>query len=385
MRHIHQRPAGKPATTGYLFPLAVLLFGSLVLTSCLGKPSNSQVDVVVSSQADVQKLAEVEKERTPTPRSVQGQPGYQVLDGVALEKLPEYRLGTGDVLEIVYHILYEKNPETYKFEVQDKINVTFPFQPQFSSTVLVRSDGKISLPLVGDIMVESLTPMELTRLLQKRYAKFIKNPTITVSLQEFNVKIEELKKAITTAPRGQSKIAPITPDGRVSLPIVGNMQAAGLTVRQLEKIINEKYAKFVRNLQTTLIVNEIHNMRCYVLGEVERPGEYTMAGRQTLLQVIAKAGGYKVGAALSDVVVLRSQGLQKPMVFKVDLEKCLEQGLVYAGLSVQPADVIYIPKTKLDVTNDVIAKIFTKGLYGVLPFSSSFGVTYDLSNTYTIK
>jgi polysaccharide export outer membrane protein len=385
MRHNQRHDAGKAPTARGIALAAILLLCPLVLTSCLGKPSRSQVDATVTSQEDVATVEKIQKERTPTPESVKDQPGYQILDGVAVEKLPEYRLGTGDVLEIVYHILYEKNPETYKFEVQDKVNISFPFQPQFSTTVMVRSDGKISLPLVGDVMVDSLTPMELTTLLQRKYSKYIINPTITVSLQEFNVKIEELKKAITTAPRGQSKIAPITPDGRISLPIVGTMQAAGLTVRELEKIINEKYSKYVRSLQTTLIVNEIHNMRCYVLGEVERPGEYTMAGSQSLLQAIAKAGGYKTGAALSDVVVLRTQGLQKPMVFKVDLQKTLEEGQVYSGLIVQPADIVYVPKTKLDVANDMIAKIFTKGIYGILPFSSSFTVNYDLSNTYTIK
>jgi polysaccharide biosynthesis/export protein len=365
--------------------LALLLLGSLVLTSCLGSPSKTQVDAVVSSPADVKTVEDLQKERTPTPENVAGNPGYQVIEGVAVETLPAYRLGTGDILEIVYHILYEKNPETYKFEVQDKVNVVFPFQPQFSSTVMVRSDGKISLPMVGDVLVESLTPMELTKLLNQKFSKYIINPNVAVSLQEFNVKIEELKRAITTAPRGQSKIAPIAPDGRISLPIVGNMQAAGLTVPELEKVINDKYSKYVRNLQTTLIIDQIHHMRCYVLGEVERPGEYEMAGRPTLLEAIAKAGGYKTTAALSDVVVMRSEGLQKPLVFKVDLEKTLDKGVIFSGLTVQPADVIYIPKTGMDTANDMIAKVFTKGIYSVLPFNSSFTVNYDLTNSYTIK
>jgi polysaccharide export outer membrane protein len=363
----------------------LMLLGLFLLTSCLGSPSKTQVDVVVSSPADVETVARIQRERSATPESVAGNPGYQVIEGVAVEKLPEYRLGTGDILEIVYHILYEKNLETYKFEVQDKVNVIFPFHPQFSSTVMVRSDGKVSLPLLGDVMVESLTPMDLTKLLNQMYSKYIINPNVTVSLQEFNVKIEELKRAITTAPRGQSKIAPIAPDGRVSLPIIGNIQAAGLTVRELEKMINERYANYVRNLQTTLIINEIHHMRCYVLGEVDKPGEYEMAGQPTLFDAIAKAGGYKTGADLADVVILRSQGLQKPMVMKVDLQKSLDSGVVYAGLSVQPADVIYVPKTKLDTADDMIAKIFTKGIYSILPFTSSFTVNYDLSNTYTIK
>lgn len=369
----------------YALTAVLCLLTVLVLPSCQGRPSKNQVDATIASPADVENLQKIEKERAITPESVAGKPGYQILDGVAVTDLPEYRLGTGDILEIVYHINYEKNPETYKFEVQDKVNVFFPFQPQFSSTVMVRTDGRISLPMVGEVMVESLTPTELTAELKKRYAKFIINPTITVSLQEFNVKIEELKKAITTAPRGQSKIAPITPDGRISLPIVGNMQAAGLTLRELEKLINERYSSYVRNLQTTLIVSEIHHMKFFLLGEVDKPGEFEMAGRPTLLEAIAKAGGPKTTAAMSDVLVIRSEGLEKPIIFKVDLEKTLASGVLYPGLTVQPADIIYVPKTRLDNVNDMIAKIFTKGLYGVVPFTSTFSVNYDLSNKYILK
>lgn len=378
-KHPYQTPRlGQGTSLLPLFLLAVLW--TLVLTSCMGKPSKTQVQATVSSPADVETIRTLQKEQALTPASAEGKEGYQVIDGVAVENLPEYRLGSGDILEIVYHIHYEKNPETYKFEVQDKVNISFPFQPQFNSTVMVRTDGRISLPLVGEIMAESLTPTQLTAELKKHYAKYIINPNISISLQEFNVKIDELKKAITTAPRGQSKIAPITPDGRVSLPIIGNMQAAGLTVRELEKIINERYGTYVRNLQTTLIVNEIHHMKFVVLGEVTRPGEYEMSDLPTLLDAIAKAGGYKDSACLSDVVILRSNGLQKPLVFKVDLEKVLTQGVTYAGLTVQPADIIYVPKTSLDNANDIIAKVFTKGLYGVIPFSSSFTVNYDLVN-----
>lgn len=365
--------------------LLALLAGLPLLASCVGKPRDSQVQAVVNSPDGVEQVRQIETKLAVTPASVEGKDGYQVLGGVAVERLPEYRLGPGDVLEIVYHIHYEKDPSSYKFEVQDKINVVFPFQPQFSSTVVIRTDGRVSLPLVGEVMAESLTPDQLTAQLVRLYAKFIVNPSITVSLQEFNVKIDELKKAITTAPRGQSKIAPITPDGQVSLPIIGTMQAAGFTVRELEKMINERYGSYVRNLQTTLIVNEIHHMKFYVLGEVAQPGAFEMAERPTLLQALAKAGGYKTGACLSDVVVIRTEGLEKPMVFKVDLEKSLNAGTMYAGLPVQPADIIYVPKTAMQSADDVIEQVFTKGLYGVMPFASTFTVNYDLTKYYQIR
>lgn len=97
--------------------------------------------------------------------------------------------------------------------MQDKLSITFPYHLQFNTTVLVRTDGKITAPLLADVQAESKTPMELAAYLNQQYSKFVENPSLTVALEEFNVKIDEMRKAITTAPKGQSKIAPVAPEG----------------------------------------------------------------------------------------------------------------------------------------------------------------------------
>jgi len=247
----------------------------------------------------------------------------------------------------------------------------------------VRSDGKITVPLLGDVAAESKTPPELAAFLNRSYSKYFQNPSITVALEEFNVKIDELKKAITTAARGQSKIAPVATDGRIAFPIIGNIQAEGLTLAHMEKLVNDQYAKFVRNLNATLILLEIHHPKFYVLGEVERPGAYEMTSRVNLLDAITMAHGHKKSACLSDVIVFRNDGLAKPVVFKIDLESALKHGTTYyAGLTVKPADIIYIPKTKLDNFNDIVEKVFTKGIYAIVPFQAT--VNYDIRG-YGIK
>jgi polysaccharide biosynthesis/export protein len=279
--------------------------------------------------------------------------------------------------EVIQYIL-EK--ETYKIEIQDRLNINFPFHPQFSSSVLVRSDGQISLPLVGDVMAAEHTTEQLDSILRKAYAKYIRNPSLTVSLQEFNVKIDELKRAITTAPRGQSKIAPVAPDGRISLPIIGNIQASGFTLRELEKIINDKYTPYVNNLQATLILEEIRHMNFYIFGEVARPGVYAIPSQGNLLDALALAEGFTPRANLAQVLVFRSDGLKEPIVFMVDAEAMLKQGFMLKELTIRPADIVYIPKDWLSEANDLIEKVFTKGIYGILPFQSNFSVNYDLTD-----
>ena len=359
---------------------AMLTVGLLCAWGCVRSSKDQPESIVtVQDQAGVQQVLEQANALELTPVSVTDNPGFKVLDGAAIPAIPTYRMGAGDVLEVVYHISHAITINDYRIDIQDRLSIAFPYHPQFNVSTLVRADGKISLPLVGEVKIAEKTITEVTEDLNKRYAAFIKKPSLTVSLEEFNIRIDELKKAITTAPRGQSKIAPITPDGRVGFPIIGNIDAAGLTVPQLEKTINERYAKYVNDLQVTLILLEIHNNKLYVYGEVNAPGVFELQGRLNLAQALGQAGGFKSSANLHDVLVIRNNGLLKPLAYRVDLQRLLDTGKMYADLYLQPSDIVYVPKTSLDDVNDVIAKVFTKGLYAVVPFTSSFNVNYDIT------
>lgn len=358
----------------------------LFFTSCVHSPDvPSQFETDIKTAEDVDQLKRLETQLTVTPEKAALHPDYQVIDNIAVPYVPEYRMGPGDVLEIVYHLKYEKTEDDYRLEVQDRISINFPFQPQYSSSVLVRSDGKITMPLIGDVAVESKTPMELATELNREYKKYFVAPNITVALEAFNVKIDELKKAITTAARGQSKIAPISPDGRISFPVIGSMQVQGLTVAQVEKRINESYAKQVRNLNCTLILLEIHNPKLYVLGEVEKPGAYDIGSVPNVLNALTLAGGFKKSGELEEIAIFRNEGLERPIAFRVDIRRALRSGVALSNIKLKPGDIIYVPKTRLDEVNDEIEKIFTKGIYAVLPFTTSLGASYSLGGSTLIK
>ncbi len=377
------RPDGRMATGTLVLALAASL---LFAWGCARSHTDSSDPVVtVTDQAGVQEVLDQQRQLELTPASVGDNPAFKVLDGEAVPDIPTYRMGPGDVLEVVYHIRHDITVKDYRLDIQDRISIAFPYHPQFNVSTLIRADGKISLPLVGEVKVVGMSMSEVTADLDRRYAAFIKKPSLTVSLEEFNVRIDEQKKAITTAPRGQSKIAPIAPDGRVGFPIIGNVDASGLTVAQLEKAINERYARYVDDLQVTLILLEIHNNKLYVYGEVNSPGVYELQGRLNLAQALGQAGGFKDSANLRDVLVFRNNGLLKPMAYRVDLQRLLDTGKMYDDLYVQPADIVYVPKGTLDDVNDMIAKIFTKGLYAVVPFTSSFNVNYDITPSLRVN
>jgi len=363
-----------------------LFFISCQLYSGNKKAKDSKKDefvVHIRQPEDLKKLDKIETMLTVTPEKAVHHPDYQIVEQVAVPFIPEYRMGAGDVIEIVYHISYDDPIEFYLLAIQDKISINFPYHPQFSSTVLVRTDGKITLPLIGDILAEGKAPEDLAKTLNQKYSAYLNEPSITIALEEFNVKIRELKRAITTAPRGQSKIAPVTPDGRVSFPVIGTIHVAGLTVDQVEKIVNEKYKRFVENLQSTIILLEIHQPRFYIFGEVNRPGTYDMAANMNLnlLDALALSGGYTTGANLKEVLIMRNEGLEKPIAFKADVASVLKTGNIHPNLRLKAGDIVFVPKTKLDEFNVLMDKIFTKGIWTILPFTSSYSWNYRVDGS----
>ncbi len=363
-----------------------LFFISCHLYSGNNKAEDSKKDEFVAhirQPEDLRKLDKIETILTVTPEKAIHHPDYQIVEQVAVPFIPEYRMGAGDVIEIVYHISYDDPIEFYLLAIQDKISINFPYHPQFSSTVLIRTDGKITLPLIGDVLAEGKAPEDLAKTLNQKYNVYLNEPSITIALEEFNVKIRELKRAITTAPRGQSKIAPVTPDGRVSFPIIGSLHVAGLTVDQVEKIVNEKYKRFVENLQSTIILLEIHQPRFYIFGQVNRPGTYDMAADMnlSLLDALALSGGHTTTANLKEVLVMRNEGLEKPIAFKVDVASILKTGNVHPNLRLKAGDIVFVPKGKLDEFNDLMDKIFTKGIWTILPFTSSYSWNYRIDGT----
>ena len=361
------------------FSYGIFLIALISFPACFHSASDgpSRFDASIKTAEDVSQLKELETQLTVTPEKAALHPDYQIINNIAVPYIPEYRMGPGDVLEIVYHLKYEKTPDDYRLEVQDRISINLPFHPQYSSSVLVRSDGKITAPLIGDLAAESKTPMELAAELNREYKKYLLEPAVTVALEDFNVKVAELKKAITTAARGQSKIAPVSPDGRISFPLIGGMQVQGFTVAQVEKMINESYAKQVRNLNITLILLEIHHPKLYVLGEVERPGAYDIASVPNVLNALTLSGGFKKSGELEEIAIFRNEGLERPISFKVDIKTALRTGVALTNIKLKPGDIIYVPKTRIDERNDTIEKIFTKGIWAVVPFTTSLGASYN--------
>jgi polysaccharide export outer membrane protein len=102
-----------------------------------------------------------------------------------------------------------------------------------------------------------------------------------------------------------SKQVTVRPDGRISLPLIGDITAVGKTAAQLAEDISAKLKEFKENPQVSIIVKEVNSYAIYVLGEVAKPGKYPLKSKTTLLQAITVASGLLPTAARNKIVVFR--------------------------------------------------------------------------------
>jgi polysaccharide biosynthesis/export protein len=139
-----------------------------------------------------------------------------------------------------------------------------------------------------------------------------------------------------------TRTVPVRPDGKISLPLLNDVQAAGLTPTQLSAQITESLKKFVTEPQVTVIVTTINSQRIYILGEVTRAGAYPLLPEMTVLQGLSSAGGFTQFANLKKIYILRQEnGKQEKYPFNykdVVAGKHTEQNIM-----LKAGDTIVVP------------------------------------------
>jgi polysaccharide export outer membrane protein len=139
-----------------------------------------------------------------------------------------------------------------------------------------------------------------------------------------------------------TRSVPVRPDGKISLPLLNDVQAAGLTPAQLASQITDSLKKFVTNPQVTVIVSAINSQRVYILGEVNRAGAYPLLPQMTVLQALSSAGGFTQFANPKKIYVMRtSNGKQEKYPFNYnDVIKGKQSD---ENIVLKPGDTIVIP------------------------------------------
>ena len=140
-----------------------------------------------------------------------------------------------------------------------------------------------------------------------------------------------------------SRSIPVRSDGKISLPLVGEVQAAGLTPLKLEKDIASKLKSYISEPEVTVMVQQVNSQKFNILGQVTKPGTYVIANSPTVLDAIALAGGFRDFAKQKSIYVLRqnADGTQTRIPF--NYKEVVKGQNAGQNIKVQPRDTIVIP------------------------------------------
>jgi polysaccharide export outer membrane protein len=138
-----------------------------------------------------------------------------------------------------------------------------------------------------------------------------------------------------------SATVPVRPDGKISIPLIGEMPASGKTAIELQKEISIRYAKFISEPAVTVVVKEVNSPKVSVLGEVKNPGMYKIKDRATLLDAIAMAGGLTEYAKRDKVTLIRVNPAGETSRVKVNLDDQIK-GTRGNTIYILPYDKIFV-------------------------------------------
>jgi polysaccharide biosynthesis/export protein len=154
-------------------------------------------------------------------------------------------------------------------------------------------------------------------------------------------------------------VVSVAPNGKVAVSLVGDVQAAGLTVSEFNDKLTKELAKKIKAPQVTVTLREVNSYRIYFVGRVAKPGILMSKSEVTLLQALSMAGGIQDGADLSAAYVAR--GAKR---VPVDFLKLVREGDLAQNIAMDPDDTVVIPDNPLNVIY-VMGEVRTPGM---LPF-----------------
>jgi polysaccharide biosynthesis/export protein len=167
-------------------------------------------------------------------------------------------------------------------------------------------------------------------------------PEHAVAPENYVIGTEDVLSVVVWREQEMSGDVTVRPDGMITLPLVGDIRAAGLTTVALKKSIEESAARLITDPNVTIAVRQLNSRKVFITGEVQNPGTYPLTGPRTLMQLIALAGGLLEYADSNNIVTLRTvNGKQVSYKFRykdVAQGKSLEQ-----NIELQPGDTVIVP------------------------------------------
>ena len=134
----------------------------------------------------------------------------------------------------------------------------------------------------------------------------------------------------------------VRPDGKISLPLLNDVQASGFTPEQLRVKLGEAASKFIEEPTVTIVVKQINSRKVFVTGQVNKPGPYPLSGPTTVLQQIATAGGLLEYANSKNILIMRTEN-GRAVSFKFNYKDVSKGKNLKQNIELKPGDTIIVP------------------------------------------
>jgi polysaccharide export outer membrane protein len=256
--------------------------------------------------------------------------------------------------------------EDYRLGLDDGLDISVYGEPELSKAQRVRPDGKISLPVIGDVVAYRKTPMELRDEIITKLSRYVLQPKVTVLISEYRSKkvmifgevsapgllrlsttislLESISLAGGVGEMADLRGAMIIRDGRI-LPIDFYALLKKGDMRQ----------NILLQANDAIFIPSNADKKVFIVGQVNRPGIYRITDELSILEVITAAGG--IAESGKRKVFLIRGGLNDPQMFEVDIDKMLEEGDLTENIFLTRGDIIYVPKSLLTKFNTVLATV----------------------------
>ena len=185
------------------------------------------------------------------------------------------------------------------------------------------------------------------------------NPKTSISARgEYVIGVRDiLDVAVWRCPELETTVMVRPEDGKISLPLIGEVEAAGMTPRELALSISRKMAYYVKDPRVAVAVKQIGNKKVFIMGQVLRNGTVQLERGDRIIDLITRAGGFTDNAVPSCTHIVRG-GYQDPEIVRVNLARLIFKGDTSQNVYLKEGDIVYVPENEIEQLNYVLRKIF---------------------------
>ena len=153
---------------------------------------------------------------------------------------------------------------------------------------------------------------------------------------------EDVLTIIVWREKDLSSDVTVRPDGRITLPLINDIVAQGLTPDQLRDQLKAQFDKFVEDSSVSVVVKQINSRKVFITGMVGKPGAYPLTSTMTVLQLISMAGGINEFARAKEIVVMRTEN-GAPKAIKFNYEEVRKGKKLQQNIELRPSDTVLVP------------------------------------------